>query len=166
MLIPELIATFLSYCSRHRTPATLAFYRARLKKFCREFNARELASLTPLEIDEHLAKAGAGMSNSTRNHDAVALQRLQKFALEQKLLDKPVIGKLESLALGVGIAFRPLPKPNDGHNKLVNTERLIPIGNHWSIPPGDDGQCGTENARELPDARPPPLSWTHPRSSG
>ena len=107
----------------------MAFYRARLKKFCREFNARELASLTPLEIDEHLPKAGAGMSNSTRNHDAVALQRLQKFALEQKLLDKPAIGKLESLALGVGIAFRPLPKPNDGRNKLANTERLIPIGN-------------------------------------
>ena len=74
MLIPELIATFLSYCTRHRTAATLAFYRARLKKFCLEFNARALASLTPLEIDEHLAKAGAGMSNSTKHHDAVALR--------------------------------------------------------------------------------------------
>jgi integrase len=100
MLIPELIDTFLAYCSRHRTPATVAFYRARLKKFRCEFNAREMNSLTPLEIDEHLAKAGAGMSNSTRHHDAVALQRLQKFALEHKLLDKPVIGKLEKLRVG------------------------------------------------------------------
>jgi integrase len=70
------------------------------KKFCREFNARALASLTPLEIDEHLAAAGAGMSDSTRHHDVVALQRLQKFALEHKLLDKPVIGKLEKPRVG------------------------------------------------------------------
>ncbi len=100
MLIPELTDKFLAYCSRHRTPATLGFYRARLKKFCREFNARELGSLTPLEIDEHLAAAGTGMSDSTRHHDVVALQRLQKFALEHQLLDKPVFGKLEKPRVG------------------------------------------------------------------
>ena len=33
------------------------------------------------------------MSDSTRHHDVVALQRLQKFALEHKLLDKPVFGQ-------------------------------------------------------------------------
>ena len=60
------------------------------------------------------------------------LERLQDFALEQQLLDKPVIGKLESRA--VGIAFRALPKPNDGHNKRVNTERLIAIGNQLTYP--------------------------------
>ncbi|MGE5192477.1 MAG: tyrosine-type recombinase/integrase, partial [Deltaproteobacteria bacterium] len=67
---------------------------------CREFNARDLASLTPLEIDEHLAEAGAGMSDSTRHHNAVALGRLQKFVLEHKVLDKPVFGKLEKLRVG------------------------------------------------------------------
>src|SRR6516164_8165627 len=40
------------------------------------------------------------MSDSTRHHDVVALQRLQKFALEHKLLDKPVIGKLEKPRVG------------------------------------------------------------------
>src|SRR5262249_23221570 len=30
----------------------------------------------------------------------------------------------------------------------------------WSISSGGRGQCGTENARELPDASAPPLSWT------
>ncbi len=50
----------------------MALYRARLKRFCQIFNARERASLTPLEIDEHLAEAGRGMSDSTRHHDAVA----------------------------------------------------------------------------------------------
>ena len=100
MLTGELIECFFAWCSRHRSPTTLAFYRARLKKFCREFNAREMGSLTPLEIDQHLADSGTGMSDSTRHHDAVALQRLQKFALEHKLLDKPVIGKLEKPRVG------------------------------------------------------------------
>jgi site-specific recombinase XerD len=100
MLIPELIENFLAYCSRHRAPATLDFYRTRLKKFRELFNARELATLTPLEIDEHLALTGSGMSDSTRHHNCVALERLQKFALEYKLLDKPVFGILEKPRVG------------------------------------------------------------------
>ncbi|MGE5193420.1 MAG: hypothetical protein ACM3U2_13075 [Deltaproteobacteria bacterium] len=36
--------------------------------------AAPIASLTPLEIDEHLAEAGAGMPDRTRHHDVVALQ--------------------------------------------------------------------------------------------
>ena len=48
-----------------------------------------------LEIDEHLADVAKGMSDSTRHHDAMALERLQAFALEHKLLDKPVFGRLE-----------------------------------------------------------------------
>jgi integrase len=98
--VGDLVEKFFAYCSRHRSPATVTFYRARLKRFCTEFNARELASLAPLEIDEHLAAAGAGMSDSTRHHDAVALGRLQKFALEHNLLDKPVFGKLEKPRVG------------------------------------------------------------------
>ena len=95
MLIPQVTDVFLAYCLRHRAPATVAFYRTRLKKFCERFHSRELGSLTSLEIDEHLARDGAGMSDSTRHHDVVSLQRLQQFALEHKLLDKPVFGKLE-----------------------------------------------------------------------
>ncbi|MBI3865336.1 MAG: tyrosine-type recombinase/integrase [Planctomycetia bacterium] len=100
MLIDELVTTFFSWNARHRSPATLAFYRTRLKKFREAYNARELGSLTPLEIDEHLAVAGAGLSDSTRHHDAVALERLQKFALQHKLLDKPVFGILEKPRVG------------------------------------------------------------------
>jgi integrase len=100
MLIHELVEKFLEYCARHRAPTTLAFYCARLKKFRTKYNTRELASLTPLEIDDHLADAGTGMSDSTRHHDAVALGRLQKFALEHELLDKPVFGKLEKPRVG------------------------------------------------------------------
>jgi site-specific recombinase XerD len=61
LLIRDLVNTFHSWNSRNRAPATVAFYRARLKKFCQAYNTRELESLTPLEIDEHLAQAGTGM---------------------------------------------------------------------------------------------------------
>ncbi len=100
MLIGELVCAFTGWCARHRSPATVAFYRARLKRFCDRFNNRDLASLTSLEVDEHLAKAGEGMSDSTRHHDAIALQRLQEFALEHKFLEKPVFGKLEKPRVG------------------------------------------------------------------
>lgn len=95
MLIGNLIDSFFVWNSRHRSPATLAFYKTRLRRFCRKFNNRDLAELTPLDVDEHLAQAGAGVSDSTRHHNAVVLERLQKFALDNKLLDKPVFGKLE-----------------------------------------------------------------------
>src|SRR5512143_401192 len=100
MTIGDLVTRFLSWNTRHRAPATIAFYRTRLKKFREEYNARDLASLTPLEIDEHLANVGIGMSDSTRHHDVVALERLQKFALEHKLLDQPVFGNLEKPRVG------------------------------------------------------------------
>ncbi|MBS0260528.1 MAG: hypothetical protein JSS02_01120 [Planctomycetes bacterium] len=105
MLISKIVETFISWNQRHRASATVAFYRARLKKFRVAYNARELASLTPLEIDEHLAAAGAGMSDSTRHHDVVALERLQKFAIEHKLLDKPVLNWIATSAPGCEITW-------------------------------------------------------------
>ena len=100
MQIDELTDKFFAWNTRNRAPATVAFYRTRLKKFREAYNARDLASLTPLEIDEHLAAAGAGMSDSTRHHDVVALERLQKFAVQNKLLEKPVFGNLEKPRVG------------------------------------------------------------------
>jgi integrase len=100
MQIKELVDIFLPWNARHRSPATLAFYRARLRQFYRNYNSRDFGTLTPLEIDEHLATAGAGMSDSTRHHDVVALERLQKFAIQNKLLDKPVFGNLEKPRVG------------------------------------------------------------------
>ncbi|HEY3967358.1 MAG TPA: site-specific integrase [Planctomycetaceae bacterium] len=100
MQINELIDSFFAYCARHRSPATLGFYRTRLKRFREAYNSRDLATLTPLEIDEHLAVAGMGMSDSTKHHNVVALQRLQKFAIENKLIERPVFGKLEKPRVG------------------------------------------------------------------
>ena len=74
-----LIDSFLAYCARNRSAATLLFYRSRLRRFREAYNLRDFDTLTALEIDEHLALAGAGMSGSTRHHNALALERLQKL---------------------------------------------------------------------------------------
>ena len=55
---------------------------------------------TALPFEEILDPAGAGMSDSTRHYDVGALERLQKFALEHKLLDKPVFSILEKPRVG------------------------------------------------------------------
>ena len=100
MRIDELIERFLAFCSRHRAPATCGFYRTRLRMFRQTHGGRDFATLSPLDIDEFMALADAGMSDSTKHHNAVALERLQKFALDHKLLDKPVFGKLEKPRVG------------------------------------------------------------------
>lgn len=42
MLIGELVTTFISWNRRHRAPATVEFYRTRLKRSCQAYNEREL----------------------------------------------------------------------------------------------------------------------------
>src|SRR5262245_1485475 len=96
----ELLDRFLSWCARHRSRATCNFYRTRLRMLRRAHGDRDFATLSPLEIDEYLALADAGMSDSTRHHNALALERLQKFALDYKLIDKPIFGKLEKPRVG------------------------------------------------------------------
>jgi integrase len=68
--------------------------------FRRTHGGRDFATLSPLEIDEYLALADAGMSDSTKHHNAVALERLQKFAIDHKLIDRPVFAKLEKPRVG------------------------------------------------------------------
>jgi integrase len=118
MQVSELLERFIAWNSRHRSPATLAFYRTRLKKFCEAYNAREFGTLTPLEIDEHLAVAGAGLSDSTRHHDCVALERLQKFAIQHNLLDTPVFGILEKPRVG---RRDRIPTPTETEQILAKT---------------------------------------------
>src|SRR5260221_41920 len=40
------------------------------------------------------------MSDTTRHHDAVALERLQHFAIQHRLLEQPVFGRLEKPRVG------------------------------------------------------------------
>lgn len=76
-------------------PPSCEFYRSRLRLFRSKHGTEDFDKLPPLEIDEFRGEAEARMSDSTRHHNAVALERLQKFALEHKLIERPVFGKLE-----------------------------------------------------------------------
>jgi integrase len=100
MIIGELIDAFLGWCNRHRAPATLRFYRARLLRFREAFSSRDAASLKSLEIDAYLHDAGLNASDSTRHHNAVALTTVQNFALRESLLEKPWFKRLEKPRMG------------------------------------------------------------------
>jgi integrase len=100
MLIRDLVDAYLSWCSRHRSPATVRFYRARLRLFCENFSDRDAASLLSLEIDAYLHDAGLNASDSTRHHNAVSLTTLQNFALRESLLEKPWFKRLEKPRMG------------------------------------------------------------------
>jgi integrase len=100
MLVGDLVDTFLSWCGRHRSPATVRFYGTRLRVFRATFAARDVASLTSLEIDAYLHDAGLHVGNSTRHHNAVSLTTLQTFALRESLIEKPWFKRLEKPRMG------------------------------------------------------------------
>lgn len=100
MTVCELVAAFLGWTSRHREEATVKFYRQRLRLFLAAYGPREFASITSLQIDEHLHAAGQGASCSTQRHNAVALQTLQSFAIREKLIAQPIFGRLEKPRMG------------------------------------------------------------------
>jgi hypothetical protein len=56
------------------------------------------------------ARVGTGMSDSTKHHNAVAIEQLQKFALNHKLIDRPAFGKLEKPRVGQRDRLPPTPK--------------------------------------------------------
>lgn len=102
----QLVESFLQWCARHRKPATFKHYRDRLTSFVRKFGARSFQEITPLEIDEwlyeaghwpttHKTKAGQPKAPDTRRANIITFERLQQWAVENKLLEKPITGKLE-----------------------------------------------------------------------
>lgn len=110
MLTRDLIAEFLAYNERHRSPATVRFYRQRLKRFGEKFGDREFSreAIRPLEIDTYLHDAGRGsdgreFSDSTKRHNIVAIDSLQSFAVKiAKVLPKDarVFDELEKPRMG------------------------------------------------------------------
>jgi len=87
-----------------------AFYRARLKKFCREFNARQMGSLTSLEIDEHprpalACRTARGIMMPSRWSGSRSLPSSTSSSPSQSSASS------KSRASGDGIEFRALPKP-------------------------------------------------------
>jgi len=125
MLVPDLIAAFLAWNSRHRAPATVRFYASRLRLFRAKFADREFSAdvgavrgITALEIDEYLhacgfASDGQPLSESTRRHNAVALESLLSFAISEKLLAKE------------NRIFEDLEKPRMGQRDLIPSDAEI-----------------------------------------
>jgi integrase len=99
MTIAEIWAAFDGYNCRHKSEKTVRFYRSRLRLFVAKFGSRPADKLRSLEIDEYLHEAGfkgtRELSATTRRHNAVAVTRLQSFAVEQNLLRKPWFTKLD-----------------------------------------------------------------------
>lgn len=106
MIVSDLVASFLNWCARHRKPATVKHYQDRLSSFVKRFSAREFGELSPLEIDgwlwdaghwpaDHPTKPGQAKAPDTQRANAVVFECLQAWAVENKLLDNAITGKLE-----------------------------------------------------------------------
>jgi integrase len=95
MRIDTLIDEFLAQCRQGLSKATVAFYRGRLRKFRERFGERDFATLKLSEIVDYLEWAGTGASDSTRRHNIVALERLQLFARERRVIRKRIFPRLK-----------------------------------------------------------------------
>ena len=100
MKIKKLTARYLAWCADQHKPKTVQFYRSRLKKFVAEFGKRKFESLKLIEIEEHLARVGKGLSNSTRRHNIVAFNTLQNWALKHAFIKKTVAKNLKKPKAG------------------------------------------------------------------
>jgi integrase len=113
MTITELYTAFLAASARaERSPKTIRFYQSRLKRFLAEFGARDISTIRSLELKEFLERAGKGMSNSTRHHNAVAITSLHSFALSEELIEKRWF-------------LKSLPKPPMGRRERIPKDEEI-----------------------------------------
>jgi integrase len=121
MLLRELIAAFLDDCRlQGRSPHTMRQYQTRLRSLDAGFGGRDVADLRPLELKAWLAQAGRWpdgreKSPDTRRANAIALQLLQRFAVDNRELDAPIVDKLDKPA---GRIRDRLPTPQE-------TERIL-----------------------------------------
>jgi hypothetical protein len=82
------------------------------------------------------------MSDSTRHHDVIAPERLQKFALEHRLVDKPVFAEMEKPRVG----------RRDRVPTAAETEAILARGSHeFRLIYSALRQCGARPG-ELPRA--------------
>lgn len=100
MRISELVAAFVGWCERNRSPATARHYRGRLALLRALYGDREAAELRPLEVEDWLHKAGHWPDGSpkapdTRRANAVTFERLQAWAMERRELPQKILDKIE-----------------------------------------------------------------------
>lgn len=100
MLVKEAVEGFIAWCLEQRLkPATIAVYRGRLVWLKRALGERELDSLTKEDVKAFLAREsrfadGRPKAPDTIRLNAVAFDRVQKWALEHGHLDDLIIAKI------------------------------------------------------------------------
>ena len=95
LTVRELVNRFLRWCGPRRASSTVRQYRSRLKKLVREFGDVHFSNLTPLDLQEFLDLTNAGMAPDTQRANIIVLERLQKWAVEFELIEKPILTKIE-----------------------------------------------------------------------
>lgn len=98
--VQNVVDVFLAWCAQHRSANTHKQYSARLRPFATAFPDREFSTLTPLEIDQFLIDAGKFPDGTlkapdTRRITAIALEQLQRFAREKKVIQEKIFDRLE-----------------------------------------------------------------------
>lgn len=97
--VQEVVEVFLDWIRDNKAANTAKQYSTRLRPFAAAFPGREFASLEPLEIDRFLTAAGKFPDGrlkapDTRRINVIAIQQIQRFALEKRVINAAIVGKL------------------------------------------------------------------------
>lgn len=95
MTFAELAAIFLKTyegngCARN----TWIYYRTQINALDPLLGDKEIETIRPAQLLQALAASGAGKRNATQRGRAVALQQIQKFALDNSLIEKPWLANI------------------------------------------------------------------------
>jgi integrase len=94
MTFAELASLFLSHKARDSAVNTQKFYRTQVNRLLPYFGPREIDSIKPGDILVALDKSGQNQANASRRATAIGVQQLQKFALENSLMDRAWLAKI------------------------------------------------------------------------
>lgn len=101
--VGEVVDIYLRWVADNKAANTSKQYSTRLKPFRERFAAREFSTLSPLEIDDYLLAQskfadGRQKAPDTRRINVISLQQLQAFAIDKKVIEAPIFGKLKKPA--------------------------------------------------------------------
>lgn len=94
--INHLLDAFLSWKEQTVEPSTVAIYKQRLARFRERFGSRPFCELSSIEILQYLADVnkwpdGRAKAPDTQRLNVLAVDQVQKFALEHKELTAPIV---------------------------------------------------------------------------
>lgn len=121
MTLQEIAERFLDWCEPPRRAATtVRAYRSRLKPVLAILGDKQLQDITPLELQAAVDAAGRDKAPDTRRLTIVVVERLQKWAVDYDLLDKPILTRMEKPR---GRRRERIPTPEETQAILDNAPR-------------------------------------------